>query len=542
MLSHISVQISIFSRRPAGISDDPSFGMPLLHTWSLAVEEQYYLIWPMIMLLAFHFSGTRHTEGFMRRRALWVLGAMFATSLALSIGTTKDHQSFAFFLLPARIWEFAIGGMVGLAGSIFYARLRRWAEVLAVAGLALIAYSVVALDHSTPFPGWAAIFPVLGTVFLIAGMTADEDGVVRRMLSFKPMVFIGLLSYSWYLWHWPLLSLYRIYNLGFQDVAANAVIIVLALVLAWLTYVLIENPIRIRRPGPFRSVRPTLFAGLGIALLTVSMGSGLKAWRDYQKTLEVNQPIVKARNDYAPLRGTCVFNANKPLGELPFEKCIHGSGKGVPKVLLWGDSHADHVMPALIEAYPDVAVYQLTMAGCPPVIGFELKIPPVSKFCTEFNRQVLLKIDELKKDGLTGVVISARWPIYLWRRAIAVAEEKPSLAGDPQKMAQARIEMQSSFDETLTMLERAGLRVLVLAPNPEMIYSPPLCIGMRRGEHCNVPRSIIEALVNDPTETLAEVVSRHSNVRLAQVMEFFCDAIASCDPHPLRRGTSCRWP
>jgi peptidoglycan/LPS O-acetylase OafA/YrhL len=513
-----------FFRTTGGYFDAPSYSLPLLHTWSLAVEEQYYLIWPLIMLLIFRFSGSRRTEGLMRTRSMWVLGAMLVASLALSIGTTRDHQNFAFFLLPARIWEFAIGGMVGLAGSAFYTRLRPWAEGLAVAGLALIVYSVVALDHATPFPGWVAIFPVLGSALLIAGTTADEGGFVRRILAVRPMVFIGLLSYSWYLWHWPLLSLYRIYNLGVQDAAANAVIITMALILAWLTYVLIENPIRVRRPGPFRAVRPTLFIGLGIALTTVSMGSGMKAWREYQKTLEINQAVVKARRDYAPYQDACTLDANKRFEVLPREKCIHGPERGHPKILLWGDSHANHVMPTLMEAFPDVAIYQLAMAGCPPAIGYELKVPATSKYCSEFNQRVIETIPELKKNGLEGVVISARWPSYLWRKTISSSEPQPGLVGDPSKMAQARIEMQSSFDATLNMLEHAGLRVLVLAPNPEMIYSPPLCIGLRRGELCNISRAVSDGFIGDPTAALAEVINRHPNSRLVEMTDFFCDA------------------
>ena len=523
-----------FFKKTGGYFDEPSFGMPLLHTWSLAVEEQYYLIWPMIMLLVFHFSGAQHAEGFMRRRSLWVLGVMFAASLALSVGTTRDHQSFAFFLLPTRIWEFAIGGMVGLAGSAFYVRLRRWAEVLAVGGMALIVYSVVVLDHSTPFPGWAAIFPVLGSALLIAGMTADEDGIVRRMLALKPMVFIGLLSYSWYLWHWPLLSLFRIYNLGVQDVAANAVIIVLALVLAWLTYILIENPIRVRRPGPFRSVRPTLFIGLGIALVTVSMGNGLKAWRDYQKTLDGNQALVKVRKDYSPFWDACLMGTQRQYSEFVRDECIHGLEKGHPKVLLWGDSHAAHMMPALMEAYPDVAVYNLTMAGCPPVLGYESKVPMASKDCPALNQQVLREIPELRKNGLQGIVISARWPMYLRQRTLAVSQTQATAFSDSQKLAEARTEMQSRFDETLTALESAGLRVLVIAPNPETVYSPPLCIGLRRGAHCDLPREVSETFVRGATTALADVVARHPNTRLAQLMDFFCD-VETC--YVTRNGT-----
>jgi lysophospholipase L1-like esterase len=182
------------------------------------------------------------------------------------------------------------------------------------------------------------------------------------------------------------------------------------------------------------------------------------------------------------------------------------------------------MMPALMEAYPDVAVYQLTMAGCPPVHGYESQVPMASKDCPELNQQVLGEITELKKNGLQGIVISARWPMYLRQRTIAVSQTQATAFSDPQKLGEARAEMQSRFDETLTALERAGVRVLVLAPNPETVYSPPLCIGLRRGAHCDVPREISEGFVRDATKALADVVARHPNARLGQLMDFFCDA------------------
>ncbi|MBL0166405.1 MAG: acyltransferase [Propionivibrio sp.] len=210
-----------FFRTSGGYFDDPSFSMPLLHTWSLAIEEQYYLLWPLLMLLVFRWAGVARA-GAMRVRVVWVLAVMLLLSLTLCIGTTPDYQNFAFYLLPARVWEFALGGIVGLAGTAFHSRLQRWAEGLSVLGLSLIVCSVAGLNYRTPFPGWAAIFPVLGSAVLIVGMSANEHGFVRRMLAVRPLVFIGLLSYSWYLWHWPLLSIYRIYTLGTQNMTANA--------------------------------------------------------------------------------------------------------------------------------------------------------------------------------------------------------------------------------------------------------------------------------------------------------------------------------
>ena len=513
-----------FFRTTGGYFDAPSFNLPLLHTWSLAVEEQYYLIWPLIMLLVFRSAKPLRAEAVMRLRSAGVLGIMLVASLALCIVTTRDHQNFAFYLLPARVWEFAIGGLVGLATPAVFACLRRWADGLAVGGLALIIYAVAAFDHGTPFPGSAALLPVLGSAVLIVGLSAYEGGRVRRLLALRPLVLIGLLSYSWYLWHWPLLSIYRIYNLGVQDIAANAAIVLIALLLAWLTYIWVENPIRVRRPGPFRGIRPTLLVGLGMVLSALVMGNALKWWREYQKDLDLYRHIVSAREDYSPYWEECLLGVSRQFGTLPQEECMHGPDKAHPKILLWGDSHAANAMPMLMEAFPEVAVYQLTMAGCPPVIGYELQVPTTSKSCPDFNQRVIQEITELKKKGLRGVIISARWTMYMRRPSIAVSEQQLNALSDPQELAKADGEMKARFDETLGMLDRIGMRVLVLPSNPELVYPPRQCIGLRRGSLCDVPRSVNEQMLGDANDLLEEVVSRHSHAKLAHFMDFFCDS------------------
>jgi peptidoglycan/LPS O-acetylase OafA/YrhL len=515
-----------FFSHTGGYFDAPSFSMPLLHTWSLAIEEQYYLVWPLLMLLFFRFSKEPHAEGVMRSRVMRALGVMLILSLALCIGKTPEHQSFAFYLLPARIWEFAIGGLVGLAGTAFYSRLRRWGEGLAVVGLVLVVYSVVALNHSTVFPGWAAMLPVFGSAALIVGMTANERGVVRRLLSLKPMIFIGLLSYSWYLWHWPLLSIYRIYNLGAQDIVANAVLVMIALGLAGLTYILIERPIRVRRPWGFKSIRSTLFIGGGISLATLLMGFGLQAWNNHQRSFDAYQSIERARTDFPPYQKDCALPSDQLVGGLPREKCIHGPDRKQPKVLLWGDSHADHMMPTVMEAFSDVAVYQLTMAGCIPVIGYESRgMPGTTKSCPNFNERVLKEIIDLRKIGLKGVVISARWENYLWHQSISAADQTTGMMPiDPQKVSLERSSMQANLDAQLRTLAKIGVRVAVLAPTPSLVYSAPQCIGLGRGVRCNVPRALNEALLADTTAALEEVVSRHPNARLVRLIDFFCDS------------------
>jgi hypothetical protein len=426
-------------------------------------------------------------------------------------------------MLPARVWEFAIGGALGIAAPVFFCRLRRWGGILALSGLGLIVGSVGFLDTTVAFPGWAATAPVLGSAFLLAGMTADEGCQVRRLLASKPLVFVGLLSYSWYLWHWPLLSTYRIYNLGFQSVGANVAIVLAALALAWLTYVLVENPIRVRRPGPFRGVRTTLLMGLGIALATVAAGTALREWAQFQREMDAYRPLLLARWDLPSNWARCLFGVTREFETLPRHECVEGTAGQDPRIILWGDSHAATLIPMLTRAFPDVAVYQLTMGGCPPVLGYEAQLPGVPKSCREFNRLVMQEIVDLAKKGLEGVVVSARWNMHLRRRSLALSEVQPNAVDDPQALAKLRAEMAARFDETLGMLEQTGVRVLVIASNPEFIYPPQQCLGLRRGALCDAPRAANEALLGDGTAVLAEAVRRHPNARLAELMDFFCD-------------------
>lgn len=508
-----------FFKNTGGYFDGPAFGMPLLHTWSLAVEEQYYLAWPFVMLLVSRLSGGSQSRESMRRRIVGILGGMLLLSLALSAWATPDNQKFTFFLLPARVWEFAAGGMVGLAGRGFFSRLRSWADAVAVAGLAMITYATITFGHDTSFPGWIAVIPVVGTAALIAGMTANEHSQVRRLLSARPLVAVGLLSYSWYLWHWPLISIYRIRNFGAQDIGANVLVAGVALILAWLTFLWVERPIRVRRLRLFVPVRSTLILGVGISLMTILGSAGLSAWYKYQLSTD---ETAKARYDYPPYQKYC--SVTQAAESLPGEECVYGPDKHNPKVLLWGDSHADHMMAMLMAAFPREGVYQVTMPGCVPAIGYESRIPHPSKNCADFNRRVLEKIADLKKNGLDSVVISARWPSYLWHPSISVEEQGAgAVQFDPERMRQAQSRFAQAFEATLVALESMGVRVLVLPPTPELVFHAPRCISLGGGPRCDVARQVNESLTGASHAVLSATVARHPNARLAQLMDFFCD-------------------
>ena len=256
----------------------------LLHTWSLAVEEQFYLVWPALLL----FAGRRRGR-FLRGRLVVVVAGVSLLSLVGSVWLTGVRQPWAFFGSPARAWEFGAGGLAAL-----WPARARWLTRLAPAfgwvGLMAIGAAAAILGSDTPFPGTAALLPVGGAVLILLAGGAEPRGVAIWPLGAAPMQWIGSLSYSWYLWHWPVLVLARV-AAGRLTGGETLVCDVGSLAIAAVAYHLVENPIR---RSPALAVRPRA-ALTGAAMVTLSGICLAAGWRMLAARAEAEPGAARLR-------------------------------------------------------------------------------------------------------------------------------------------------------------------------------------------------------------------------------------------------------
>ena len=397
----------------------PEQEQPLLHTWSLSVEEQFYLVFPVLMLLLYRYA---------RRRIALVLAVITAASFALAAWmVSQERVAAAFYLLPMRAWELGVGALLAL-GVVRLPRRPPARHALSVIGVALILFAAVAYDAGTAFPGVSALPPVLGTALLIA---AGERSLVGRVLALPPVVFVGLISYSLYLWHFPLLVFYRAYTLDQPSVRARVVLAAASLVLAVLSWRFVEQPFRRRRP----SYRALAAWSLATLLVFVGVAFALRPVAD-----RLNPPSALARRvltfdnlrDPAQTRrGSCFVSSITGGERYDTARCL-AAVPGQRRFLLVGDSHAAHLWRAAQDVLPEVSVEQATVTGCHPVV-------PVagSAKCVAMLRQLL--DEHLPAGGVDTVVLSARW-----------------------RMADL-----ARLPGTVALLRRWVRRVVVLGPNPE---------------------------------------------------------------------------
>ena len=433
---------NILFMREDGYFQPASDLKPLLHTWSLAVEEQYYIFFPLLLAVLIRYF--RHWR--------WMLFAVLLVSFGLNIANIEHKPEFTFFSLPTRAWELLCGAMLAVIPAPKQA-VRPWLyQTVGLAGLAAVLVAVFTFDKSTVFPGWAALLPVLGTTALIWS-GAQGASLTGRLLSLRPLVWVGLLSYSLYLWHWPVFVYANAISIdGIQPVEAIGWI-ALALGLAWLSLRYIELPFREKRLLASRNA--VLAGGLAAIVALVATGSAIRSadgvpQRLTGKALEYAQ----SREWHAGQMKCMLVTQDKELDKA----CLVGGNEDVPATqLFWGDSHAAALLPAIEnnarrEGRP---VWLYSMSACPPILSDDPR-----QRCKDFNEQTMERVRSL---GIKDVVLASNWSLYVYGREDG---DKKVLLNSQDDTVQAEQRMAAALKARVAALRATGAQVWLFKEVP----------------------------------------------------------------------------
>lgn len=511
---------NFYFQRKTGYFDGAADEKPLLHTWSLAVEEQFYLLFPLALLLIWNLRG--------KSAALKASLAVAAASLAYSEFYVRSSPEQAFFSTPARIWELLIGALLALA----YDRLptsRALRESMASVGILLILTAFVIYSPATSFPGTSATLPVFGSALLIAA-GAHGQTFASRLLAIRAFVGLGLISYSVYLWHWPLIvfAKYRFAPLLEQHaIPMAALLFSLSLLLGYLSWRYVEQPFRkpkheARRGNVFTAQVLTIVV-MVLAGVTLSRLDGLPdRWpRDVLAILHSDP----AGQDVKPV--TCRQVADWEQGHI--ELC-NGSGAVASNshtVLLWGDSHARVFSAALAPHVGHSQTFvRAAIDACPPLMDVRLGGRRRSEYCLNHNRSVIRYLSQSERRVSTAVLV-ARWPVYSEGTRMPFEDGQPVVLGYGD-LDDGRLVVEDQLKATLRALLQHVDTVVLMAPLPE--FSHPVAESLARTYAWGHP-----PLLN---ETRASVARRQASsiraleaatsvdpmrVHLISPLSFFCD-------------------
>ncbi|WP_299733797.1 acyltransferase family protein [uncultured Tateyamaria sp.] len=460
--------------KEAGYFDTAAELKPLLHTWSLAVEEQFYIFFPPALYVLWRWG---------RRNMLGVLIAVFVLSLALAQWGAYHKPSSAFYLLPTRAWELLMGSFCAFylqRGRIpLPAALHQGAAAL---GLGCISFAVFAYDTTTPWPGLYALLPTLGTALII--LFATRGTLVHHLLSFKWIVGLGLISYSAYLWHQPLFVFARYRNLTPLSEGTMLALCAVTIGLAWLSWRYIEAPFRAPRQIGRAAVFRLSATGMAACILVGAAGYHSDGFKGPRIPDQV-AALAAFTHDDNPFRARCFSGPNHYVE--PDNACILGNRDDIRGVLM-GDSHSDAVaypLHTVLDAQ-NVGLKHMWYNGCPPIEGLHVLTHKNDYRCAGFNADAFAAV--YADPALEYVVLTGRFTIYFEGDGYDNGEGGvehdtyyPAGLSDrapgPYPEAERRADVLRLYARQVTDLLAAGKKVILLYPVPEQGWDVPAFVA-----------------------------------------------------------------
>ncbi len=503
--------------RESGYFDTVATAKPLLHTWSLAVEEQFYLLAPLLLL------------ALAKARRVFLVAALCAVSAGSLISAAlllKNHQAAVFYLLPTRIWELGLGAILAALPAPAHAP-RPVREILGLGGLALIAWAVFSYSNATPFPGPNALVPTLGAAFIILAGTMGRH-TVGTMLGLRPAVFIGLISYSLYLWHWPLVAYWTYIHGPFFPASIKFAGVAVAIGLGALSWRYVERPFR-GKSGLFS--RPSLFAATaGAAGLLACIGgafwlSGGWPTRMTPQTAARVAQYLSARDDISAVPPRCYLTlTNRQVVDGLL--CRFGDPAAMPDFILWGDSHARVLMAGFERAARrrHRAGLLATQSGCAPMLNVNDTAAPN---CRAFNQAVLRTA---LKPGIKTIFLHGDWAVPAEGTSFITGRPIGDLSDDETAVtmggpARNRAVFRRGLERLVRDLAQAGKQTMIVASVPELRWQAPEALAKNTFWHRDMDIRTSRADFRDREKsvmlTLAEV-SRLPGVEIVYPDRVLC--------------------
>lgn len=508
------VAVSTFSSNilfwlESGYFDTSAELKPLLHTWSLAVEEQYYILFPIFLIITWRLGV---------KWIFFLLGLIFFISLLMAHWGSYNKPSATFFLLPTRAWELLIGVFIA-----FYLKYSSYLksylvnQILSLLGLAMIFFSIIMFDETTPFPSLYTLIPTLGTGLLV--LSAVPETIVHKFLSLRPIVFIGLLSYSAYLWHQPLLAFARHRLFGEVSDLLLIGLCFVSIFMAWISWKFVEQPFRNKKITSRNFI--FLFSFLGIIFFS-SVGfffqsdQGLKNRVKFSDELSYSLKMPSLENCF----DIAFIHSAEKWG------CNLGADKQEIDFVFFGDSHSLSLKSLVndIAKRKNISVFYSGASGCLPFLNiYPLRNDQRERNCNLLNKRVY---EFSKTNKVRGIILSARWSYYThgdykFKGGQLISS---NLEG-PFTLTSSIETFKSAFNFTLEKYSSVSIPIHLITQHPHQKYSPSsayfsISNGTGSLESFSVKKKDFNKLNEIP---MSVFLTRDQNINIHEITDLFCD-------------------